>query len=187
MKTAWKKPPRPQSNREYVQQVVEKHQENARKLKNGTLKPGDVKKAKNRNKRKHKKSGKSKSYDDQTRKKVTRRERFRKYHEQLFTLPRYNKTSLIFTVYDFGSHQVFQSLQNMFITKYSLYLFVFNLTDFTYLKKIHRSRKFFEQRSRQALQELSFWLNSVRINSRFCKIIIFIQPLSALLGSLTCS
>lgn len=59
---------------------------------------------------------------------------------------------------------MFQSLQNLFITKYSLYVFVFNLTNLTYVQKIHETKKNYDRLREKTVLDLSFWLNSVSLD-----------------------
>ena len=61
----------------------------------------------------------------------------------------------IFSIYDFGGQSIFDVIHPFFLTRYGVYLIVFNMKDF-----FSSQEKFV-----QVLEHLKFWINSVAIHS----------------------
>eukprot|EP00511_Aplanochytrium_stocchinoi_P011567 CAMPEP_0204860328 /NCGR_PEP_ID=MMETSP1348-20121228/189_1 /ASSEMBLY_ACC=CAM_ASM_000700 /TAXON_ID=215587 /ORGANISM="Aplanochytrium stocchinoi, Strain GSBS06" /LENGTH=668 /DNA_ID=CAMNT_0052009005 /DNA_START=1 /DNA_END=2004 /DNA_ORIENTATION=- len=77
-----------------------------------------------------------------------------KFYERLLVEARHDSETLNLSLWDFGGQEVFYSMHQLFLTKTGVYVLVFDVREVSN-----------EDRRQNALQYLSFWLNSVRLHS----------------------
>jgi GTPase SAR1 family protein len=74
-------------------------------------------------------------------------------------------TQIHVRLYDFGGQDVFYSIHPYFLTRTGIYLVVFNMSHLR-PKQTEENDAHSQQRQNKCLQYLSFWLNSVAVNTK---------------------
>lgn len=75
-----------------------------------------------------------------------------RFDEALITEAGYNEESISFSIYDYGGQQVFYNFHHLFLTKYGVYLVVFDM------------RKVLSE-DKDQLSSLKFWLNAIKLHA----------------------
>ena len=79
-----------------------------------------------------------------------------RFDEALITEAGYTEESISFSIYDYGGQKVFYNFHHLFLTKYGVYLVVFDMRKFVSEDPVDE---------KDQLSSLKFWLNAIKLHA----------------------